>query len=331
MHNYFMKSLEGKPAKDIFKVWWYVFEKPYDINSTEALAKYKNFKKNIKFIEETNAKKLGYTLGLGPFADLSFEEFKTKFVGDINLEGKRNFLKEAENEEDDLYENIQADTDNASYDWTPHLSPPKMAECGAMSFATVATIEAVYQKQFGIFPDGSEQQLIDCTGFLCTGGLFEFFFNHVEKKGLLKEEEYPYVNKLEECNLNSKINDPCLVKIPFVKIYNGLACEKFKYECSEKVLFNILNESPYGSTIEVTQALQHYTEGILIEDCKDPSLGVTVVFINAKYVKFRLSFGTKFGENGYARVARGKRGYTKSCGLEDNAYFPSKVKKNKEY
>lgn len=328
MHNFFMKSLQGKPLKDQFKIWWYVFQKPYDINSTEALSRYKNFKKNVRYIEETNNKQLGYTLGLGPFADLSFEEFKIKFVGDLDLNDKGDFLNHMK---DDIMTNdTKADKKN-SYDWTSHLAPPKLAECGAISFATVATIEGAYHKMFGIMTDGSEQQLIDCTAFPCTGGLFEYSFAHVEKKGLLKEEEYPYINKKEECHLASKIRDPCLVKVPFVKILSGLACEKFKYDCNESRLFEILDNSPYGSKIEVTPALQHYSTGILKEECRDPNLAVAVVFINEDYVKFRLSFGTKFGENGYARVARGKRGFTNSCGLEDYAYFPSKLYKTKEY
>ncbi len=42
--------------------------------------RYKIFKQNLKYIEETNAKNLSFILGIGPFTDLTKEEFKEKYL-----------------------------------------------------------------------------------------------------------------------------------------------------------------------------------------------------------------------------------------------------------
>ena len=42
--NEILDSMEGKPQKEIFKVFHYLYEKKYNINSEEALKRYRIFK-----------------------------------------------------------------------------------------------------------------------------------------------------------------------------------------------------------------------------------------------------------------------------------------------
>jgi hypothetical protein len=77
--------LEGSP-KELFKVFHYIFQKPYDINTEIALAKYKVFKKNLQYIKEHNAKKLSWTLEVNFFADMTLEEIKA-YLGASQVEG----------------------------------------------------------------------------------------------------------------------------------------------------------------------------------------------------------------------------------------------------
>ena len=55
--------------------------KKYTLNSDEGRHKFDSFKNNLKFIEEYNSrKKHKFTLGIGPFADLTNEEFIEKML-----------------------------------------------------------------------------------------------------------------------------------------------------------------------------------------------------------------------------------------------------------
>ena len=65
--------LDG-PKKQLFKVYHLLFQKNYDLNSEEGVKRYKIFKSNLKLHKEHNDKNLGYTLGIGPFTDLTQEE-----------------------------------------------------------------------------------------------------------------------------------------------------------------------------------------------------------------------------------------------------------------
>jgi hypothetical protein len=83
--------MEGSP-KELFKVFHLVFEKPYNLNSEAAIAKYRVFKKNLSMIKEHNASGKTWTLEVNFFADMTKEEVKAymglKPVGDadVNLE-----------------------------------------------------------------------------------------------------------------------------------------------------------------------------------------------------------------------------------------------------
>ncbi len=79
-----LSSFQDKPRKELFKVYHFLFQKKYDLNSEEGLNKYRTFKANMKMIEAENAKNLGYTLGINDFTDLTAEEFKKAKLSTIN-------------------------------------------------------------------------------------------------------------------------------------------------------------------------------------------------------------------------------------------------------
>ena len=71
-------SFADKPKKELFRAYYYLFKKEYNLNSEEALSRYKEFKQNLKYIQEKNSKNLSYKLGLNQFSDMSNEEFRAK-------------------------------------------------------------------------------------------------------------------------------------------------------------------------------------------------------------------------------------------------------------
>lgn len=65
---------------DLFESWMSKFGKVYE-SIEEKLQRFEIFKDNLFHIDETNKKVTNYWLGVNEFADLSHEEFKTKFLG----------------------------------------------------------------------------------------------------------------------------------------------------------------------------------------------------------------------------------------------------------
>ena len=71
-----LSSFQEKPKKELFKVFHFLFQKKYDLNSEEGLNRYRTFKSNLKFIEVQNTKNLGFTLGITELTDLTADEFR---------------------------------------------------------------------------------------------------------------------------------------------------------------------------------------------------------------------------------------------------------------
>ena len=182
-----MDSFMNAPKKEMFKVFHFLFEKTYELNSEEALRKYKVFKSNLKFIEETNSKDLPYKLGVNQFTDLTHEEFKSMYHMDPDT--KKTMLT-------DTIKNLRSDVGSADYfdlnadrddeiinqgaytpiDWRSLFDNVRhWGSCGSRwVYATTGVVEAMHAKKSGIKKSLSVQHLVDCVNFDggCSGGQF---------------------------------------------------------------------------------------------------------------------------------------------------------------
>ena len=70
-----LESYMNQPEKELFKVYHYIFEKQYSLNTQEAIRRYKLFKNAVAFIKEHNSKNLSWTVELNEFADMTNEEY----------------------------------------------------------------------------------------------------------------------------------------------------------------------------------------------------------------------------------------------------------------
>jgi len=80
-----LSSYQDKPKKDLFKVFHFLFQKKYELNSEEGLIKNRFFKINLKFMECQNTKNLGYTLGITELTDFTSGEFRKMRLSTIIL------------------------------------------------------------------------------------------------------------------------------------------------------------------------------------------------------------------------------------------------------
>lgn len=193
--------MEGSP-KELFKVFHYVFEKPYNLNSEAAIAKYRVFKKNLSMIKEHNSKGLSWTLEVNGFADMTQEEINaymglapigTDTPNIESLVNNKNFdlfdelvereergrkLKElsffeqfADNDDND--DPVPPKDGNFTYpdvDHSAYLTPARsQGSCGSCwAFSTAGAVEANYnivKNQTSVNETGyiSTQAILDCN------------------------------------------------------------------------------------------------------------------------------------------------------------------------
>ena len=383
MHHGMMNSLKNKPKKDQFKIWHMVFQKPYDLNTPLAISKYNNFKETIKYIESRNAEQNEVVLGLGPFADMTFEEYQKEVVrpmtendkpSDVTFDkssfksmGKKQinnhldktttkaiytgtefFDKYADAEDEQVSKddnlsffdkyadsdevpnkgrNLKQDDLTASTDYSTLFdSVFDQAKCNASTlFAVADMLEATYKLKYNKSIKIARQQLVECSqdGGGCQGPLFaDRILSYIHTWGVGKEDDYPFTSsqgKVNKCKLD------CLTYKPVIELdgfFDYCFATSDRKVCDENMIKNYLKKGPYVSILDINhQDFKNYQSGILNYFCFGINHTTLVVQGSTNFLKIRLSFGSKFGENGYARVKRKVgRDADISCGLEAYAY-----------
>ncbi|TPP67000.1 Preprocathepsin cathepsin L [Fasciola gigantica] len=154
------------------------------------------WEQNVKHIQEHNLRHdLGlvtYTLGLNQFTDMTFEEFKAKYLSEIPRASE--FLSHG------MPYRAKNRAVPTSIDWreSGYVTEVKdQGGCGSCwAFSTTGAMEGQYMKSQRINISFSEQQLVDCSGDFgnhgCSGGLMEKAYEYLRHFGLETESSYPY-------------------------------------------------------------------------------------------------------------------------------------------
>ncbi|EUD64147.1 hypothetical protein C922_05477 [Plasmodium inui San Antonio 1] len=299
----------------------------------EMQERYVAFVENLAKINRHNSREnVLYRKGMNQFGDLSFEEFKRKFLTfksfDFKTYGDK--LKGITNYADviDKYKPKDATFDRTNYDWRLHkgVTPVKdQGNCGSCwAFSTVGVVESQYAIRKNELVSISEQQMVDCsarnTG--CYGGFIPLAFEDMIKMGgMCSSEDYPYVADIPEmckfyiCEQKYKINS-----------YLEIPEDKFK----EAVRFL----GPLSVSIAISDDFAFYRGGIYDGECGDsPNHAVILVGYGAEdvydfdtkttkkryYYIIKNSWGNSWGEKGFIRLETDMNGYRKPCSLGTEA------------
>lgn len=305
---------------------------PKYASETEKATRAEIFAANMKFAEEVNAKQSSYTLGVTPFADLAFEEFRAHYVGGMTsvvqnvtkFEAPADFVPE-----DDV-------------DWTTKgaVTPVKnQGRCGSCwTFSTTGALEGAMAVAGRTLVPLSEQELVSCdTGLIgghgCQGGNPMQALGWVKSKGICSEEASPYHcmdQTAEECKAASCLQKSCKPVLKGAPSFfsHGDVTTVSAVGHAEKDLEAAVTNSPVSVAIEADKpAFQLYTGGVLTSDACGQTLDHAVLAVGygvdngVKYWKVKNSWGEKWGEKGYIRMQRGNSQATGECGIRGMASF----------
>jgi C1A family cysteine protease len=313
-----MKSQQGELDTLLFKKYQkflVLYEKNYS-SLEEINRKFPVFKQNYlkAKLENSNVEQSGKTiLGVTEFMDMTSEEFESNYLKldhtDLPNDTEIYFNNTDTKSNLRFLEDIPEE-----WDWTTKgaVNPIRnQGFCGGCwAFSAISNIESANFIKNGILTSFSEQQLVDCDFYNsgCAGGIMHKTFLYIKQYGLVNSTEYPYNFKQGKCKYNSS------EATSIIKSWTSPGTDD-----EEKIKEMLYKVGPLSITINA-RILQYYKGGVLnvsYDKCPyAPSHGVNLVGYGVtstglKYWKVRNTWGTRWGENGYFRIARGKS----LCGL----------------
>lgn len=332
-----MDSFKDAKMKEQFKVYHFIYEKTYDLNTEEGIRRYKIFKQNVKEINHVNAQNLSYKFGINKFSDLTSEEFAATYLMKPELKRKDNeenlrFLEEQsyfdqnadiENDENSIDESGVGQLTNIN--WKNYMTPPRDQEnCGSCwAFATTGLFEGLIGIKNKVAPNYylSPQQLIDCDSGNngCDGGNYGPVMKFIKTYGLVEDKSYPYLAYKQNI---------CRIRSGNVKLKSFSYCSNYSratsVKCSVDKVKTLLSKGPALVGIDA-KAIQSYLSGVYTGSCQEDNHAVVLVgysaatYTTAEHWTIRNSWGADWGENGYIRVARSDQNLN-SCYIANEAY-----------
>lgn len=256
------------------------------------------FAENLAYIESENARQNEYVLDTTFFADLTQEEFTSRYLGYVNQDSQ--IVEE---------EDYQVPNDAFTWQGKGVITPVKnQGSCGSCwAFSTTGTVEGYWAINKGSLPNLSEQQLVDCVGIAfgclgCNGGQMSGGLKWIKANGVTTETAYPYTGKDGKCTIKTGA-----YKVGSVKSTTG--CTSLTAD---------IKTQPTSVAVDATN-WSFYKSGTFSNCAKNLNHGVLAVGWDAagNWI-VKNSWGVTWGQQGYITLKTGD-----TCGVceeMNNAY-----------
>ena len=275
-------------------------------NSKEEFAyRFSVYQDNKKFIKENNKKQRSFTLGENQFADLTFEEFRNKYLSQNVIQN------------DVFTHNLFGiESDVAKIDWREKgvISRVKnQGACGSCwAFSTTGSFEAAWAIAHNESVEFSESELVDCSGRYgnqgCNGGLMSNAYDYIKASKLALESDYPYRPVTGQCHKDASKRRETVTDY---KVISPVNVDGLK---------QAITITPVSVAIEVQRDFQLYKSGIYTGNAscgRGLNHGVLAVGFTTEdqtpHFFVKNSWGETWGEQGYIRMAIGTGSGT--CGI----------------
>ncbi len=340
-HRKVLEKYMNGPTKELFKMYHGLFEKEYSLNSEEGFRKYKTFKDNLNYIKEHNSKNTESQLAIGPWADLSNQEYIDTVLTHPNVmqaniqksieeatpfetsENKNFFNFDRFADEVDDTEYIAGDYQAGEKNWkeydTPVRSQGRCGSCWAYGVTAAVEVNAAIasgckRKNDCNQPHYSTQYLVDCTTDNgCRGGWYDKSLNMMKARGLVLDSAYPYKAKEMTCPKPIPQTDKTKKVTGFNHCYN---CTKQKWN-------DMASKGAVAVAVDASNRnFQHFGSGKLTEltNCNRVNHAVVVVSSVGGTIIIKNSWGNRWGDKGYLSIKRTDNNNT--CHITKYAFLP---------
>jgi len=309
----------------LFSDWMQLHSKVYE-TAEEERARLDIFKDNFEYIRKHRERSRTYTVGLNGLADLHLDEFQAMYLG-THPENPGSLPDRVVNGSKVTSPFIPASVSGHSVNWVERGAVTEIKNqksCGSCwAFSTTGAIEGINAIVSDNLVSLSEQELVDCDSLHdhgCNGGLMDFAFEFVEENhGIDTEKDYPYEAVQETCD-DRRLN----------RIVVSIDGHKDVDEGDEAEMLKVVTNQPLSVAIQANQRFfQLYTGGIFDDEECGTQLnhGVLVAGYGSEegqdYWLMKNSWGTRWGEEGYMRMAMGVAP-SGICGIAKMPSYPLK-------
>jgi len=265
--------------------------------------------------------RVSFKLDVNPIADLNWSEYQ-------KLNGYRRIYGDptARRNSSRFLPPLNINDVPESIDWRDHgyvTEVKNQGMCGSCwAFSATGSLEGQHKRATGVLTSLSEQNLVDCSSKYgnhgCNGGSMDLAYQYIrDNKGIDTEPSYPYKAKDSKCAFKKAAvgaEDTGFVDLPAGD--------------EEAMKVAVATQGPLSVALDAShRSFQLYKTGVYYEpSCNPENLdhGVLVVGYgtdedDGDYWLVKNSWGEKWGEQGYIRVARNRDNH---CGIASLASYP---------